>query len=280
MDRTPVKINFQPSIALREPFRVEIDTQQTLSFKIPRQVQVSFNNFALVWEESEESEVLLEKVSVFSDPLVPTEYKEVDGTIELSTAFRDQLIAGTASFRFDHSNGNSRRLSQPVGEYFMILHSPGSEGRIGIEQALPHKATYLIPADGKVGLELMPTTDKYPITRYFVEYFHKENPLTPISTQYWLVPPPLSSKTVRLTTPSPPNVPINLPNTFYRVNTLSISGYLPSELDWTVGWNDFQFVVDNAPQPGEEFDLTYDRAFTLDQILDFEFGDPHARRWY
>jgi len=280
MDKTPIKINFQPSIAVREPFRVEIDTEQTLSFKVPDQVRVSFNNFVLVWEESDESDIMLEEVPTFSDPPVATEYTKVDGTIELSTEFRDELLEGTASFRFDHSNGSSMRLSQAVGEYFMILHSPGTEGRVGLEQSLPQKATYLIPADGKVELELVPTTDKYPITRYFVEYFHKDDPINPISTQYWLVPPALDSKTVKLTTPSPPNVPINLPNTFYRINNISISGYLPSELDWVVGWNDFQFLIDRSPQPGEQFSLTYDRAFTLDQVLDYEFGDPHARRWY
>ncbi|PSO51061.1 MAG: hypothetical protein BRC33_01560 [Cyanobacteria bacterium SW_9_44_58] len=278
MEKTPIKLDFEPSIAVKDPFRVTIDTSNTLLIQISQQVVVSFNQFKLIWESDNGDVEMTEVASLGSDPL---EYVKKDSnTLELPTAFRDQEVNGEVTFRFDHANGNSTRLTQPLGEYYMIIRSPSSMGKIGEKQFFPQSATVLIPADGKLALELYPTTSAFPIGRYKVEYYHKDRPERPIDVQYWVIPENPATFFLRLTTPFPPDKPIQLPNRFYSILSLSAWGISVSDLAWQVNWNKFQFLTGQAPPEGHPFELQYRSALTLGDIVDYNLiNNPYGARW-
>lgn len=281
-DKTPIKIEFQPSMALKEAFTVTFNTTKTRNISIPRQVLVSLNNFQLVWEGEDSDEAILEKVEVFNeDSPEPLSYRlSKSDLIELSPTFID-LFSGETSFRFENQNGDAKSLSSPIGEYYMQIKSPSSIGKKGIKQFLPQKATYLIPSDGKVKLALAPTANKFPLGRYEIEYFHNSDPLRPIDRQYWLVPERPNAKTINLITPMPPETPLEMPKDFYSVLSLSSNVISTTTLDWTVDWNQFQFILDKAPEPDDPFALTYQSALTLDQILDLSMeAGRYGQPWY
>jgi hypothetical protein len=271
LDKTPIRIKFQSSIEVESPIELTVEPDVSLIFRIPQ--LENEDEFTLVWKEQNE---VLKGVEDFSGSLF--EYKRLDPiTFALPSILLDEGYE-EVTIKVENSEADSKFNHS---DYFLTIYSPNST-YFGYEQPLPEKRNIVIPADGDLKLELAPSvlTHPSPIDRYKVEYYHKDNPREPIDTQYWVVPETPIHRITRLLVPYPPYAPIPLPGDFYGLASIAARSYPLNTLRWSVGWNYFNFLPDWSPPPDYPFDLEYQPAVSLDQLLLCDQTDSlYGSRW-
>ena len=267
MERTPIKIEFKPAVKLSNPIQIKIDVDQSRTFRIPQQVKVAVEPFDLFWLEDESTLSLVETFSDPANPINQLEYKEIGKNVyELDPRVDGQYPFVELEVRYQ--NKDNTALDLGFGQYYLSIKPPSNLVTI------QNNITVLVSPSGRLNLELLPSVGSIPYGRYEVRYYHKDNSIKPVQTQYWIIPYKRFSTNYKIKVPSPAYNPIPLPPSY---STILDIGYPLAGLQWEEGWDFFQFFENNSPPEGEEIDLSLGQAYTLEDIVELEYYHAVSR---
>ena len=273
MERTPIKLEYSPAIKLSDPIQIKIDVSQSLTFEIPKQVRSAVEPFDLFWLEDESNLKLVEEFSESGLPIETLEYKKIKNNVyELDPRLNGEYDSLTLEVRYP--NKDNKALDLGFGQYYLKVTPPNNIN------AIQNEIVVDIPPSGQLRLELLPSINTIPFGRYRVDYYHKSDTRKPVQTQYWIIPYKKNFHTTRIVVPSPVTNPIPMPPCFYSIYNISY----PFEINWIEGWLSFWFEGNNTPSEGEKLEVTYESAYTLEEIVDLDYyyyyGIPRTRYFF
>ena len=146
----------------------------------------------------------------------------------------------------------------PLLATYLTIKSPLSRLPNSVQQSFPREYKVPIPADGRLAIELLSSNNYHPRGEYEVTFFNVSDPY-PFLSQEWLVPAPLAQGfvTVRHTGQVQGDL---LGQRAYNILNVSREGKYVVKAGHII-W------LENPPTVGEEYTVTYSKAYFLHEII-------------